>query len=198
MDLLLPAINSLLRKNNNSFALSLVPLKKVKIDLSLSLSILMRAEKEHKKTKGHLKNWYKTLSAIIQLINLGLLCNELQCQEICSVNSVQNLATPFWKKKKKANSQGTRAILSIWISRVWSYSCWLLGASYITQRNRGCRGSSPAQVEAGPQTLQIHGYMQFHKVKSIKPKPFPWQLYLLHDSILSSQQPHSERTLWGS
>lgn len=49
MDLLLPAINSLLRKNNISFALSLVPLKKVKIDLSLSLSILMRAEKEHKK-----------------------------------------------------------------------------------------------------------------------------------------------------
>lgn len=57
MDLLLPTINLLLRKNNISFALSLVPLKKVKIDLSLSLSILMRAEKEHKKKpKGHLKN----------------------------------------------------------------------------------------------------------------------------------------------
>lgn len=49
MDLLLPAINLLLRKNNISFALSSVPLKRVKMDLSLSLGILMRAEKEHKK-----------------------------------------------------------------------------------------------------------------------------------------------------
>lgn len=49
MDLLLPAINLLLRKNNISFALSSVPLKRVKIDLSLSLGTLMRAEKEQKK-----------------------------------------------------------------------------------------------------------------------------------------------------
>lgn len=49
MDLLLPAINLLLRKNNISFALSSVPLKRVKMDLSLSLGTLMRAEKEQKK-----------------------------------------------------------------------------------------------------------------------------------------------------
>lgn len=105
------------------------------------------------------------------------------------------------EKKKKANSQRTRAILSIWISRVWSYSCWLLGTSYFTQRNRGLRNSSPAQVGAGPQTLQFADlwvYAQLHKVKSIKPKPFPWQLYLFHDSLLSSQWPHSERTPQGS
>lgn len=47
MDLLLLAVNLLLRKNNISFALLLVPLKRVKMDLSLSLGTLMRAEKEH-------------------------------------------------------------------------------------------------------------------------------------------------------
>lgn len=49
MDLLLPAINLLLRKNNISFALSSMPLKRVKMDLSLSFGILIRAEEEHKK-----------------------------------------------------------------------------------------------------------------------------------------------------
>lgn len=58
MDLLLPAINLLLRKNNISFALSLMPLKRVKMDLSLSLGILIRAEEEHKKkTKKTLKEF---------------------------------------------------------------------------------------------------------------------------------------------
>lgn len=47
MDLLLLAVNLLLRKNNISFALLLVPLKRVKMDLSLSLGTLMRTEKEH-------------------------------------------------------------------------------------------------------------------------------------------------------
>lgn len=103
MDLLLPAANLLLRKKNISFALSSVPLKRVKMDLSLSLGILMKAEKEFQKRsqKGHLRN-YKALSSITQLINLGLLCEEFQCQEICSVNSVQNLAASFLRKQ--ANS----------------------------------------------------------------------------------------------
>lgn len=52
----MPAINLLLRKNNITVALSSVPLKRVKMDLSLSLGILMRAEKEYKKKpKGTLK-----------------------------------------------------------------------------------------------------------------------------------------------
>lgn len=49
MELLLPAINLLLRKNNILFALLSVPLKRVKMDLSLSLGILMREKKEYKK-----------------------------------------------------------------------------------------------------------------------------------------------------
>lgn len=45
----MPAINLLLRKNNILFALLSVPLKRVKMDLSLSLGILMREKKEYKK-----------------------------------------------------------------------------------------------------------------------------------------------------
>lgn len=51
MDLLLFAVNLLLRKTNISFALLLVPLKRVKMDLSLSLGTLMRTEKEHAHNK---------------------------------------------------------------------------------------------------------------------------------------------------
>jgi len=60
MDLLLPAVNLLLRKNNISFALSSVSLKRVKMNLSLSLGILVRAEKEHKKKPK------RTLKELIQ------------------------------------------------------------------------------------------------------------------------------------
>lgn len=103
MDMLLPDANLLLRKKNISFALSSERLKRVKMDLSLSLGILMKAGKEYKKRsqEGHFRH-YKTTSSVTQLINLGLFCKEFQCQEICSVNSVQNLATPFLRKQ--ANS----------------------------------------------------------------------------------------------
>ena len=176
MDLLLPAVNLLLRKNNISFALSSVSLKRVKMNLSLSLGILVRAEKEHKKKpKRTLKeliqgsiiyNSVDKLRSPLQWITMprDLFCKF--CPELGNTTS---------KKESKLLglvhvTLGTEAILSIWISRGFDLTHVGSYASPLLHRGIGTVETIhqvPEQDLKLMLSLHIHGYI--HSFMELNP-----------------------------